>query len=35
VPFWFTVVINCAALGYLLSSSGANMLRLMLGSSQF
>jgi uncharacterized membrane protein YsdA (DUF1294 family)/cold shock CspA family protein len=31
VAFWFTVVINCAALGYLLSSSGANMLRLMLG----
>ena len=29
--FWFTVAINCAALGYLLSSSGANVLRTILG----
>jgi uncharacterized membrane protein YsdA (DUF1294 family)/cold shock CspA family protein len=29
--FWFTVAINCTALGYLLSSSGANVLRTILG----
>lgn len=31
VAFWFTVAFNCAALGYLLSSSGANVLRLIPG----
>lgn len=33
--FWFTVAVNCAALGWLLSSSGANVLRTILGSPQF
>jgi uncharacterized membrane protein YsdA (DUF1294 family) len=29
--FWFTVAVNCAALGWLLSSSGANLLRTITG----
>jgi len=30
--FWFTVVLNCGTFGWLLSSSGANMLRSVLGA---
>lgn len=29
--FWFTVAVNCTALGWLLSSSGANLLRTITG----
>jgi uncharacterized membrane protein YsdA (DUF1294 family)/cold shock CspA family protein len=32
--FWFTVVVNCAVLGWLLSSSGANLLQTILGLPQ-
>lgn len=35
VAFWFTVAVNCAALGWLLSSSGANVLLTILGAPQF
>lgn len=33
--FWFTVAVNCAALGWLLSSSGTDLIRSILGSSPF
>lgn len=33
VVFWTTVVLNCGALGWLLSSAGAAMLRAVLGAT--
>lgn len=33
--FWLTVVVNCAALGWLLSSSGGSVIRTILGSPRF
>jgi uncharacterized membrane protein YsdA (DUF1294 family)/cold shock CspA family protein len=33
IVFWFSVVINCGALGWLLSPAGSNALRTILGSS--
>lgn len=35
IALWFTVIVNCATLGWLLSSDGANLLLTILGSPRF